>query len=77
MELTPGEGLSASCGHCRIATAVAHSRLNRGLGGQLGRLLLDHGADPNLPEEPLQARPLAFARAARHEEIAALLTDEA
>ena len=41
------------------------------------RLLLDHGANPDLPLKPLQARPLACARAAGYEEIAALLTAEA
>jgi ankyrin repeat protein len=51
-----------------------------GVGGQIreGRddmieLLLERGAKPNLPDDPLWATPLAWARRRRHDDVVALL----
>jgi hypothetical protein len=40
-------------------------------------MLLERGAKPNLPDDPLWARPLAWARRRGHDDTVALLKQRA
>lgn len=60
------------------ATDLDHSETPLGTAARLGRLemvrfLLDRGAVPNLPADCLWARPLAYAEAEGHSQVAAAL----